>query len=167
MLDIGAMTQQRIKELENQLAKAQDLIDSLQQQNATLRSTPQAANQHAAARQGNSEAVSESNEQPSRLMALPAELRDAIYDLCVAKEKVMVRWKDVLGKDLRFQQYDSYNPPRFERLESQLLAVSKQVCVETLKRLLSTNTFYIMPSEIWVPNFQMIYELATGNPSQD
>ncbi|KAK4543928.1 hypothetical protein LTR36_004702 [Oleoguttula mirabilis] len=141
---------ERVKKLEKEIATAGRQISSLQQQ------AVEAAFQDVAARTP--------LPPPTGFISLPAELRDIVYDMCVAKEKIFVRWSSKAASfDVRLERYQRQEESLPEPPQLQVLRLSKQIGIEALKRLLSTNTFYIMPAHHHVPDFRKISSILHGN----
>ncbi|KAK4543885.1 hypothetical protein LTR36_004659 [Oleoguttula mirabilis] len=81
-------------------------------------------------------ATPQTESQVFRFVDLPPELRNVIYELCLAKGKVFLRPRPTYD-----QRYEGYE--HFDRPDWQLLSVSRQVRTEAVAVLTSHNHFVI------------------------
>jgi hypothetical protein len=116
-------------------------IQRLQDENAALKAELQTSR---SATQLQASQPESGKEQTFDFLGLPGELRDAIYELCVAVGEVRIAYcKQMKRLDMR------YKPQRDRKAEMSLFGVSKAVRREALKLYLSRNHFVIPTTYVW------------------
>jgi hypothetical protein len=127
-------------------------IQRLQDENAALKAELQALR---STTQLQTSRPKSRTERTFDFLGLPAELRDAIYELCLSVGEVRIAYCNQNKRldDMR------YNPERDRKAEISLFGVSKAIRCEALKLYLSQNHFVIPTTDVWSfsiysPNFQ-------------
>jgi hypothetical protein len=137
-------------------------IQRLQDGNAALKAELQALRSTAQLQASQAESR---KEQTFDFLGLPAELCDAIYELCVSVGEVRIACcnQTKLLDDMR------YNPQRDRKAEMSLFGVSRAIRCEALRLYLSKNHFVIPTTDVWShsiysSNFRCYISQHLGTP---
>jgi hypothetical protein len=126
-------------------------IQRLQDENAALKAELQALRPTTQLQASQPESR---KEQTFDFLGLPAELRDAIYELCVSVGEIRIAYCNQTRRlDMR------YNAQRDRKAEMSLFGVSKAIRCEALQLYLSKNHSVIPTTDVWSysihsPNFR-------------